>query len=333
MIKLYPSLLLIGISLLFQSDLFSQVTEVNNFGFTVADMDRSVKFYTEVLSFQKVSDEEYFGEAYEDLTGVFGLHIRVVRMKLGNEEIQLTDYLTAGGKSIPEDSRSNDLWFQHIAIVVSDMDKAYQQLRKYNVEHVSTVPQTIPVSNKGAAGIRAFYFHDPDNHNLELIYFPPGKGDQKWQRTDNRLFLGIDHTAIAVSSTAASLKFYQDALGLTVKGEGYNYGIEQSRLNNVENDSLHLTALRSPKGAGVEFLEYLKPLTGKRYPSDAKPDDLIFWHTTVKTGDARLLHEKLISANYKIISRKLVVLTDTSGVKHHTFMVRDPDGHAVLVTD
>ena len=70
----------------------------------------------------------------------------------------MTEYLTPRGRPIPVDSRSNDQWFQHIAIVVSDMDKAYQQLRAHKVQHTSTGPQRIPDWNKAAAGIKAFYF-------------------------------------------------------------------------------------------------------------------------------------------------------------------------------
>jgi catechol 2,3-dioxygenase-like lactoylglutathione lyase family enzyme len=133
-------------------------------------------------------------------------------MQLGDEQIELTDYLTSGGRSIPEDQRPNDLSFQHIAIVVSDMNKAFLLLRKYHVEFVSTAPQTLPPTITPAAGIKAFYFHDPDNHNLELIYFPKGKGQAKWQQHNARIFLGIDHTAISISNTVNSLQFYQALL-------------------------------------------------------------------------------------------------------------------------
>src|SRR6266436_6251131 len=68
---------------------------------------------------QKVSDVEVAGEEYEHLEGLFGLRMRVVRMKLGDELITLTEYLAPKGRPIPVDSRSNDRWFQHIAIIVS----------------------------------------------------------------------------------------------------------------------------------------------------------------------------------------------------------------------
>src|SRR3954447_15278473 len=170
----------------------AQVSKVDAIGITVSDMNRSLQFYSEVLGFKKISDNEFAGTEYEKLEGLFGLRIRVARLQLGDETIELTDYITAGGRSIPEDARSNDLSFQHMAIVVSDMDKAYEQLRKYNVPFISTAPQTLPVTITAAAGIKAFYFQDPDRHNLELIYFPKGKGQPKWQTHPGRTFLGID---------------------------------------------------------------------------------------------------------------------------------------------
>src|SRR5690349_3614449 len=155
----------------------SLVAAVGSVGLTVSDMDRSVAFFSNVLSFEKVSDREVVGSDYERLHGLFGMRARVVRMRLGDEAIELTEYLAPKGRPIPVDSRSNDRWFQHIAIIVSDRDKAYRWLRRNKVEHASTGPQTLPEWNKNAAGIEAFYFKDPDEHALEILSFPDGKGD------------------------------------------------------------------------------------------------------------------------------------------------------------
>ena len=213
------------------------VKAVDAIGITVSDIDRSVEFFSKLLSFEKVSDVEVTGDEYEHLQGVFGLRMRVVRLKLGDEQIELTEYLAPRGRPLPIDSHSNDRWFQHIAIITSDMERAYQWLRKNKVEHASTGPQRLPDWNKNAGGIKAFYFKDPDGHALEILQFPDGKGDPNWQRLAKddagKLFLGIDHTAIVVSDTDESLKFYRDVLGLRVAGESENYGSEQERLNNV----------------------------------------------------------------------------------------------------
>lgn len=325
-------LITVFISLL-HNDASPQVQKVDAVGITVAEMERSVKFYSEVLGFRKISDEEIWGEEYEKLNNLFGLRMRIVRMKLGDENIELIDYLTSGGRSIPEDAKSNDLSFQHIAIVVSDMEAAYAHLRKYMVMHVSTAPQTIPASNIAAAGIKAFYFHDPDMHNLELIYFPKGKGNPKWQAQNKNLFLGIDHTAIAVSNTDNSLKFYEGLLGIMRKGDSWNMGMEQAHLNFVQGASLHITGLRAPQGPGIEFLEYINPGPGEPYPSDSRTDDIWHWQTTLFVDNAMRLYEQLKRTEYHFVSQALVQLKNKNGRVRNAFILRDGDGHAILITD
>jgi catechol 2,3-dioxygenase-like lactoylglutathione lyase family enzyme len=331
--KQISKLLLVSLAiLLLTCKIYAQVNKVDAIGITVKDMNRSVKFYENVLGFKKVAENQFSGAAYESLEGIFGLNIRVVRMQLGDEFIELTDYLTAGGRSIPEDQKANDLSFQHIAIVVSDMDKAFVQLKKFNVEFVSTSPQTLPVSNTAAAGIKAFYFHDVDNHNLELIYFPKGKGNPKWQNNTGKIFLGIDHTAIGVSSTENSQRFYQDILGIERKGDSWNFGTEQEHLNNVEGASLHITGFRAMAGPGVEFLQYLKPGPGKAYPADTRADDIWYWQTGLITNDATVLYNKLKAEGFSFVSKGLVQL-HSNEVYIKSFIVKDPDGHAMLIKE
>src|SRR6266404_4319703 len=280
---------------------------VESVGMTVSDMDRSVAFYS-ALTFQKVSDIEVLGEQYEHLEGVFGARMRIVRMRLGNEFVDLTEYLAPRGRPIPVDSRSNDLWFQHIAIVVRDMDQAFEKLRTLKVQFVSTGPQTLPPSIKAAAGIKAFYFRDPDQHNLEIIYFPPGKGDPRWQERADKLFLGIDHTAIGISNTNASLKFYRDLLGLRRAGESENFGTEQEHLNQVFGAHLRITGMRADSGPGVEFLEYLTPHDGRTRPADVHANDIVHWQTMIATNDVDLLATKLRDAHVHFISPGVVTM-------------------------
>jgi catechol 2,3-dioxygenase-like lactoylglutathione lyase family enzyme len=303
------------------------VTALDSVGITVQDIDRSTDFFSKVLSFEKVSDIEVAGSSYERLQGLFGMRARIVRMKLGDESIELTEYLTPKGRPIPVDSRSNDRWFQHVAIIVSDMDKAYQWLRQNKVEHASTGPQTLPEWNRNAAGIQAFYFKDPDGHALEILSFPPDIGDAKWHRGSSKLFLGIDHTAIVVGDTEASLKFYRDTFGMKQAGESENYGIEQEHLNNVFGARLRITALRAMSGPGVEFLEYLTPRDGRPYPSDARASDLIGWQTNFITTNVRDGEGRLRAGKFGLISPGVVELADEMTGFRMGLSVRDPDGH------
>jgi catechol 2,3-dioxygenase-like lactoylglutathione lyase family enzyme len=310
--------------------LISGVDAINT---TVANMDRSVTFYSQVLDFQKVSDVEVAGESYEHLEGVFGLRMRVVRMRMGDEFIELTEYLAPRGKPIPVDAHSNDRSFQHVAIIVSDVNQAYQRLRQNNVEYVSSAPQRLPNWNRNAAGIEAFYFKDPDGHPLEILHFPPGKGQDKWHQPGNNLFLGIDHTAIVVGNTEDSLKFYRDLLGMRVAGESENYGIEQEHLNNVFGAHLRITALRSASGPGIELLEYLAPRDGAPFPTDEHANDIVHRQTMLVTRTAQQTAEELLSAHTNFVSSGVVPESDAGLGFHKAFLVRDPDGHAVLIEE
>jgi catechol 2,3-dioxygenase-like lactoylglutathione lyase family enzyme len=148
---------------------------------TVANMERSMQFYSSVLAFETVSDVEVVGGAYEQLQGVFGVRMRVVRMQLGEEFIELTEVLAPRGRPIPVDSRSHDRWFQHIALIVSDIDRAYQWLRQHEVEHASSGPQRLPDWNPKAGGIRVFLYFSkiPDGHHLRSCSSHGAKGDQE----------------------------------------------------------------------------------------------------------------------------------------------------------
>lgn len=301
----------------------AQVTAVDSVGITVNDMDRSVDFYSRVLTFEKESDREVAGDDYERLFGLFGTRLRVVRMRLGDEHIELMQFLAPRGRPNPVDSRSNDRWFQHVAIIVSDMGKAYSRLREHKVEHASSGPQRLPDWNPNAGGIEAFYFRDPDDNHLEVLAFPPGKGAAKWHARTGKLFLGIDHTAIVVADTDTSLAFYRDQLGLTVAGASENYGIEQERLNNVFGARLRITALRASQGPGIEFLEYLAPRDGRPIPTDTKASDLWYWQINLRTKDPAALEPRL----HKTATR----LPDAALGFSRGLIVRDPDGHASLL--
>lgn len=293
----------LAVSISQADDRLPPVRAVAHVAISVADLTRSVEFYSNVLTFELVSHAEAAGSDVEALYGVGGAATRSARLRLGGEQVELIEF-TATGRPFPADTRSHDHWFQHVAIITSDMDQAYRRLREHRVRHASSGPQRLPDWNPGAGGIRAFYFRDPDGHFLEILQFPTGKGDPRWHR-GGKLFLGIDHTAIVVADTDRSLRFYRDTLGMKVAGEGENYGYEQEQLNHVFGARVRITTLRAASGPGVELLEYLSPTDGRDYPADARPNDLLHWHTAV-----------WIASNERDAVARLV---------------RDPDGHALLL--
>ena len=284
-------------------------TAVASVSMTVGDMERSIDFYTTVLSFAKVNDREITDQDIDRLYGLDNITLRLVTLQLGEQTMELIEFITPKGRPIPPNLRSLDRAFQHIAIVVSDMEQAYQQLERYDgpygiLSKTSSSPQTLPNWNRVAGGIQAFYFKDPDGHNLELIYFPEGKGKDEWHQLTSSLFLGIDHTAIVISNTTASRSFYCDLLGLKLQQESRNLGLEQERLSNVENVRVHVSSLSASSGLGIELLEYIEPYGGHPIPTDTCANDLWFWQTTIVVEDLMAQVQRLESYEFPLVEKR-----------------------------
>ena len=110
--------------------LAGDVQRVKMIGFTVADVEREAAFFTKVLQFEKVADFRVVGSEYDKMEGVFNANMRIVHLRLGDQIAELTQYVSPPtGRPIPVPSYSNDEWFEHMAIVVSDMDAAYKILQ------------------------------------------------------------------------------------------------------------------------------------------------------------------------------------------------------------
>lgn len=293
----------------------AQVAAVTAVEIVVQDLERAAAFYRQVLDFVPDGSAPAGGRSAP----------RTLALRLGEERIRLLEYSLPGGRPIPADSRSNDRWFQHIAIIAADLAAAHARLVSHGVIGVSQGPQRLPDWNPDAGGIEAWYFLDPDRHVLEILAFPPGKGQARWQRRDGTLFLGIDHTAIVVADTGAALRFYRDALGLAVAGGSENHGIEQARLNNVPGAHLRITTLRAPAGPGVELLEYLAPGPGRPMPADSRLHDLWAWRTVLALRPGPASTQRIEAA---LAAGGAIVAPEPAGGS----VLRDPDGHALSLT-
>lgn len=304
------------------------IQAVQAIGFTVSDASRATDLFTGAFNFEVTSDAVLSGDEASYLYGVPDAQVRIVSLQLGQETIRLMQFLGTQAKAIPTNSKSNDLWFQHFAIIVSDMDKAYAQLQKFSFSPISPEPQTLPND------IRAFKFRDADGHALELLQFPLGLGPDYWQSKD-ALFLGIDHSAISISSTERSLALYRDVLGLSHEGSTTNIGIKQETMDNLFSAKVIVTSLSPDTGRlGVEFLDYLTPPGARPFPLDQQTSDLIHMHYEMVVQDIDAAVEALEEAPEKtgvqFVSPKVIDLPDVLPFKR-AILWRGPDGHNVLL--
>ena len=318
--------------------LSGDVQRIKMIGFTVADVDRESDFFTKVLKFEKVADFRLVGSEYSKMEGVFNANMRIVHLRLGDQIVELTQYVSPPtGRPIPVPSYSNDEWFEHMAIVVSDMDAAYKILQENNVQQISAQPITIPQTNPGAAGIKAIKFHDLEGHDLELLYYPTGKGEPSFQKPTSKLFLGLSHTAMTVGSSEKGVAFYRDLLGLEVGGFTLNTGATQEVLDNLFNDTCRVTEMMPVSAPPhIEFLGYMTPPGGRPMPADTRANDLWFWQTSLVTKDIQALTHRLREAGVQFISPDVVSIPREAQAQlgfKKAVMVRDPNGHAIRLIE
>ncbi len=294
---------------------------------TYADLAAGERFFREVLGAELVNRQSVPDAVLRPLAGPSTPSTDRVRLRFGDERIELVRLTDARARPYPEDAHSNDLDFQHLALVTRDIDAAYERVRAAGVRSVSAGPQRIPDTNPAAGGIRAFYFRDAEGHPLELIWYPEGRGDPRWQTAaGDGAVIGIDHTAIAVSDTEASRRFYVEGLGLSVAGESFNEGIEQERLSGVEGARVRITGLRGASGIGVEFLQYVAPGPGERRSGEA--GDASHWEIVLMVPDLDATAARLRAIGVEVPA------PGTCGAcpaGQRAYLVRDPDGHFVRV--
>lgn len=325
---------------------------IRSIGFGCHDADALATFYGDQLGFRRGREILVAGGAYAELVGLPGSRLRLLQLQIGAETLELMQVLEAGpglraGRPVPADSRSCDLWFQHICLVTAGMDAVSGPIeaavRAGALRPISLAPQTLPAWNPAAAGIRAYKFHDPEGHCLELLQFPPDKGEARWHQASgaggsaaDTPVLGIDHSAIAVADTSRSCAFYEGLLGLRLGGDGVNSGIEQDRLDGLSGTRVRITSHRCPQGAGIECLNYQQPTGGRPAAEDQSAADAVHWQIRLEVSDLATIATQVESYGGHRLAGPLQLDPEQAqwlGFRE-ALQIRDPDGHALqLVSD
>jgi catechol 2,3-dioxygenase-like lactoylglutathione lyase family enzyme len=295
--------------------------------FTCADADRLAAFYVSALGFQISENKEYSGPSFSRLIGIEEANARSLRLRLGAQQIELLTFANTGAP-YPTDCPSNDLRFQHIAIVVSNMQAAYEMLSRHDgwAPITTKAPQKLPQSS---GGVTAFKFRDPEGHPLELLAFPSNEVRSPWQLVSSAASpcLGIDHSAIVVASTGRSVAFY-DGLGFAIGEQSLNRGKEQIRLDSVPDAVVQVTSLE-PEPVSTPHLEllcYLSPARQLETPS-LLSNDIAATRLLIELDDFTATEKKLKEVPVSFIS------SGTIRFEHDrpAALIRDPDGHSLFL--
>lgn len=143
-----------------------RVNGIHHTSLVVSDMERSLRFYRDLLGMEVVVDTDMQGEMLDNEVALKGSHIRVVELNCrASAFLELLQYYAPPGKPFPADFRCCDTGAPHIAFLVDDIQAAYQQLSAAGVRFTYP-PQDV---DAGAfAGSKTVYCYDPDGIVIEL---------------------------------------------------------------------------------------------------------------------------------------------------------------------
>ena len=139
---------------------------VSHFGIQVADLDRSIAFYRDLLGLELIAhwvrDQEYI----QELVGYPGveLHVAVFRFPGSESFLEVLEYRNVEKQAV--DTANANPGTAHFCLYVPDLDALHERLLAAGVQFLSGVKSPTIGPNKGA---KAIYMVDPDGIRVELL--------------------------------------------------------------------------------------------------------------------------------------------------------------------
>lgn len=145
------------------------ISSVIHIGITVADIERSIAFYRDILGFEYQSELVMEGKETDLLFNKTGCKARVAYLnpqRFNGSQIELIQFI-----SHDVEKQQTDLFrtsVSEICFSTDDIEKEYKRLSNKGVEFLSK-PQEFDFSDYGFGKSKAVYFRDLDGNILELI--------------------------------------------------------------------------------------------------------------------------------------------------------------------
>jgi catechol 2,3-dioxygenase-like lactoylglutathione lyase family enzyme len=151
---------------------------VDHLGLTVANMERSLAFWSGLLGCPLRGRGIVEWEHLDRLVGIPSTRIEWAELALpGGGVIELQQYHRPPGEPVPAGGEG-DPGRSHLALHVADLDQLIEKLRRIGARVTGERP--VVLEHGAYAGWRAIYAYDPDGYGLELMEPPPAgrRGDE-----------------------------------------------------------------------------------------------------------------------------------------------------------
>jgi len=150
------------------------ISTIDHINLVVSNLERSVRFYTELLGFKEVRRAHLEGEWIESIIELKGVRANVVYIvaPAGEPRLELLCFDSPKGEAIPANSIANTIGIRHIALRVKDIHATAKRLKEAGVQVIGkTVEVPTSVVTHDAGHKILCYFLDPDGILLELAEY------------------------------------------------------------------------------------------------------------------------------------------------------------------
>lgn len=149
------------------SDGKAGITGFNHTSFTVTDMDRSVRFWTEAMGFEAASVSPRSGPWQAAVTGVAGAELLIAHLHGHGCHIELIQYV--GGAGAPGRIGPNMESAAHVCFDVDDIEKTWDRLIAAGATAQGKIAA---VADGPMQDVKAGYLRDPGGILIELVELP-----------------------------------------------------------------------------------------------------------------------------------------------------------------
>ncbi|MDQ6524499.1 VOC family protein [Nocardioides sp. LHD-245] len=149
------------------------LTSLNHIGFSVADLDRSVEFYTKLFGYPPYFNEVYDVEYVGRIVGYPGAVQHAAFFRLPGEQglfLELIQYLHPKPEVVAMESYNAGI--AHLCLQVDDLEAEFERISAIGGRFRS---ESVVQSDYGIyEGARSAYFRDPDDISIQLVELVDG---------------------------------------------------------------------------------------------------------------------------------------------------------------
>ena len=145
-----------------------RIISADHTGITVANLERSLSFWRDVLGFELSHRPHQTGNLASEITGVPGAEISIAVLKGYGHKVELLEYLAPADRK-RANLRPCDVGSVHVALTVDNLDAVLEKIAASGWRAAGK-PQTLKSGPN--AGKRVVYVHDPDGTTIEFMQPP-----------------------------------------------------------------------------------------------------------------------------------------------------------------